>query len=277
MGGLTLDALEREGKETQMSHDIFRTAAMLILAFAVTACGAGAPPASPTAAVTATSLPTDTPVPTPTVTPLPTETPLPTSTPNVAATQQAEAVQALLASFREQGLIDNTEGSIQTLPDFTHASTNKFDLEHVTDTGETLGDRFLFSAHFKWESAISTPDRNGCGMVFGMQPNGDRYAIFVDKEVILFALKRNTYFYRVGRTGGPAGPKLGTPTELDFALLANGQMAYVSLNGAVTTYTLSADQPAAGKLGLTMLAGAARDYGTRCRMTRITVWRPAED
>ena len=259
-----------------MSHRVYHRVAGLILALVISACSMGAPPPSPTPIPTLspTNLPTNTPLPTATNTPIPTETPLPTSTPNLAATQQAEVLQSLLASFQEKGLLQATEGTFKTIPDFKRASANKGYLEDITDTGETTGDHFVFSAHFKWSSAISTPDRNGCGVVFGMQDNEDRYAVFVDREIILFVLKRGTYHYRVGRTNGPSGPKMGTPTDLDFALLVNGHMAYVSLNGTITSYTLSADQTAAGKLALTLLSGTTRDYGTRCEMTNIVVWTP---
>jgi hypothetical protein len=39
-------------------------------------------------------------------------------------------------------------------------------------------------------------------------------------------------------------------------------------------YTLSQSQPLRGKLGLTVLSGTNKDYGTRCEMTDLHAWIP---
>lgn len=237
-------------------------------------------------AVTSTASPTNTlPPPTntslpPTNTPMPTNTntPEPTATPNVAATKQVESLQLKLDSFKAKGLIDSTEGTIKVLPDFKKAIADKGKLDSFFDTGETLTDFFVFSAHFKWSSAISTADVSGCGVGFGYQDkvekNGDHYVVYLDRGIILFLLKRNLYYYRVGRTNGPKGPTAGTPLDHDFALLVKAQKVYVWVDGVTTTYTLSIDQTAAGGFAVGLLSGTNKDYGTRCEMTNVTLWEP---
>ena len=131
---------------------------------------------------------------------------------------------------------------------------------------------FVFKAHFNWSTASDTPDESGCGFVFGIQENGDHYSVFLDKSRILFMMKRGTYAYMVGKTRGPGRTNFGNPAEADFVLSVKGQSAFVSVDGEVTEYTLSADQTSAGDYGLTLLSGTNSGYGTRCEMNDILMW-----
>ena len=251
----------------------FKTATFLILIMVLSACSMGAPVA------TSTPLPpTETPLPTDTPTPLPTATPAftPTATPNATATKQAEDMQILLKDFQDQGVLDSIEGTSKALPNFKMEFAKKGYWNELFDTGETLPDTFLIRAHMKWESATETESLSGCGIAFGVQDNDDNYLVFLDKGRILFTLKRGIRSYLVGRTSGPAGPAAGTPTEHDFALMVKGQAAYVWVDGAVTSYTLSADQVSSGKLAFTVLSGSDIDYGTRCEMSDILLWTKSE-
>jgi len=133
---------------------------------------------------------------------------------------------------------------------------------------------FLFKAHFKWSTASETPEISGCGVVFGLQENGDHYAVFLDKSRILFVMARGSNLYVVGKTSGSGRANFGNPAEAEFAISVKGQSAYVSVDGKFTEYTLSADQTSAGQFGLTILSGTNRDYGTRCEMTDIVMWTP---
>ena len=59
--------------------------------------------------------------------------------------------------------------------------------------------------------------------------------------------------------------KFGNPGEADFTLIVKGHYAYVLVDEAVIgEYTLSQSQPVRGNLGLTILSGTNKDYGTRC-------------
>ncbi len=240
------------------------------LAVAILACSVGAP--APTATPippTETSIPTDT----PTATPLPTNTPKPTATPNVAATQKAEDFQALLQRFVDKGYFESAEGTAKEMDDFKMdwAQINYY--KWFTMSKETYGN-FVFSGHFKWSSASATPDISGCGVGFGMQENGDHYAVILDKARILFLMGRGSRSYSVGVTRGSGRTNFGNPAEADFALGVNGQKAYVLLNDAFVEYTLSADQTSAGRFAYTILSGTNRDYGTRCEMTNVMFWTP---
>lgn len=64
------------------------------------------------------------------------------------------------------------------------------------------------------------------------------------------------------------------PAEADFALAVKGKSAYVSVDGEVTEYTLSADQGTDGDFALTLLSGTNSGYGTRCEMTDMFLFVP---
>ena len=81
----------------------------------------------------------------------------------------------------------------------------------------------------------------------------------------------------VGTTRGPGRVKFGNPAEADFTLIVKGAYAYALVDGKVVgEYTLSQSRPTRGKLGLIVLSGTDRDYGTRCEMTDLRLWIPKE-
>ena len=69
--------------------------------------------------------------------------------------------------------------------------------------------------------------------------------------------------------------KFDYPAEADFTLIVNGISAYVLVNGEMAgEYTLAQSRPSLGGLGLTVLSGTNKDYGTRCEMTDLRLWLP---
>jgi hypothetical protein len=44
----------------------------------------------------------------------------------------------------------------------------------------------------------------------------------------------------------------------------------------VGEYTLSQSRSLHGNLGLTILSGTNKDFGTRCKMTNLHLWIPAD-
>jgi hypothetical protein len=54
--------------------------------------------------------------------------------------------------------------------------------------------------------------------------------------------------------------------------------SYVLVDGElIGEYTLSQSRPLEGNVGLTLLSGTNKDYGTRCEMTNLHLWIPDED
>jgi len=240
--------------------------AVLILVMISSACEmplGAAPTETPTASPTATAKPT--------ATPKPTYTPKPTATPNVAATQRIDEFNSLLEDFLAQGYVASTEGEIVELDDFKQEWAQLYYYDFFPPTQEVNAD-FVFKSHVKWSTAADTSDLSGCGIAFGLQDNGDHYVIFLDKSRIAFGMNRGTNTYQVGKTRGSGRLSFGNPAEADLVVAVKEKSAFVSVDGEVTEYTLSADQTTHGTFSFSLLSGTNRDYGTRCEMTDNILW-----
>jgi len=235
------------------------------------------------ACATSLATPTSTPEPsltpidtaTPTNTPRPSPTPRPTQTPNLAVTQRVEELNAEVQAYYEKGYLSTTDGRFRELDDFNDewAQLGWYNWQPLRDTASD----FFLSAHFKWDSAFQNSDISGCGYIFGLQPNDDHYAVFLDRLKILFLITDNTLGFSkpVSPTRGTGIVKFDYPAEADFALIVKDAYAYVLVDGEVISeYTLAQSRAARGGLGLTVLSGTNRDYGTRCEMTNLHLWMP---
>ena len=252
---------------------------LLILTFVLSACGAIAQPPTSTPAPTDTPEPTATITLTPTNTPRPSPTPRPTKTPNLAATQRMEEFNAEAQSFFEKGYLATADGEIKEIDDFAYdwAQLNWY---NWLPLGENTSD-FYISAHVKWSSAYRNANVSGCGFIFAIQDNGDHYAVFLDRSEILFlnADQASSYSKAVGLTRGAGRVKFDNPAdspqEADLTLIVNGTYTYVLVNNEVVgEYTLAKSKILRGDIGLSLLSGTNKDYGTRCEMTDIHVWIP---
>lgn len=221
----------------------------------------------------------NTPLPTATTTliltepPTPTDTPRPTATPNVAATLHMGELQAEAREYFERGYLDSTEGQFREYDDFEveWAQINWYQWQLLPDT---VSD-FYLQAHFEWSSASQSPDVSGCGFVFGVQEDSDHYAVILDKSQVLHVISNGSGTRPMGVTRGTGRVDIEEPAEADFTLIVNDGSSYVLVNDRlIGEYTLSQSQPPNGRLGLTVLSGTNKDYGTRCRMTDLHAWIP---
>ena len=255
---------------TKTLHPLFSV--IVVLALITLACSTSAP--APTATNTPVP-PTATETLVPTNTPKPTTTPRPTKTPNLAATQRAEALNAEVQSYFDKGYLATTEGDFVEYDDFkTDWAQLGWYQWWILD--EKASD-FFMSAHFKWSTAWNYNDVSGCGFVFGLHDNSDHYAVFLDKSRILVLNSDQSLggSYEVGKTRGTGRVKFDNPAEADFTLIIKDKYAVVLVDGEmVGEYTLAKDKDASGTLGLTVLSGPNKDYGTRCEMTNLHLWRP---
>jgi len=208
----------------------------------------------------------------------PSPTPRPTITPNLAATQHAEELYAEVQAHFDKGYLTTTDGEFKEYPDFREewAQIGWYSLWPFDDTASD----FYMSAHFKWSSANRKADLSGCGFVFAIQDNRDHYGVFLDKSRVYFV--ETSYYYQ------PFKPTRGTglvnfdnpadhPVEADFTLIVKDIYAYVLVDGElVGEYTLSQSKALRGRMGLALLSGTNKDYGTRCEMTNLHVWLPQE-
>jgi len=244
-------------------------AAAIILASLACATSQPTPTSTPEPSLT----PTETAA--PTNTPRPSPTPRPTQTPNLAATQRVEELNAEVQAYYEKGYLATTDGRFRELDDFNYdwAQMGWYNWLPLRDTASD----FFLSAHFKWNSAFENSDTSGCGFIFGLQPNDDHYAVFLDRLKILFLITDNTLGFSkpVSPTRGDDVVRFDYPAEADFTLIVKGNYAYVLVDGEVVgEYTLAKSRAARGGLGLTVLSGTNKDYGTRCEMTNLHLWMP---
>jgi hypothetical protein len=247
---------------------LYFTICVLIL-FA-SACSVLAPVPTPTS----TPAPTNTPSPTFTVTPTATATPTPTVTPDMAATQKAEALQSLLEEYKEKGYIETTEGKAIQIADFKEEYALLHNYYKWWWPVEGEYEKFVFSAHFKWNSSGSTADASGCGIGFGIKENGNHYAIFLDRENLFLVRAKGTLLYRMGTSGGSRYATIPIPAKADFALAVWDQNVTASVNGAHVNYILSSELNGQGRIAFSILSGTNSGYGTRCEMTDIVFWTP---
>jgi len=240
-----------------------------VLILVCLACGISQP------TPTSTPKPPSTITPTPTNTPRPSPTPRPTQTPNLAATQHIEELIDEVQTYYEKGYLATTDGRFIELEDFSYdwAQLGSYKFLRLPVSASD----FFLSAHFKWNSALKTSGTSGCGFIFGVQPNDDHYAVFLDRTKIEFRIRNLELGYstNVKPTRVTGKVKFDYPAEADFTLIVKGDYAYVLVNGEVISeYTLLQGRELRGELGLTVLSGTNKDYGTRCEMTDLHLWIP---
>ncbi len=232
--------------------------------------------ASPVPTSTSTPKPTVTNTFSPTETALPTSTPRPTRTPNLAATQHMSDLQAEAQSYFEQGYLASADGRFREYGDFNEAWAQLGWYSWWT-LDQSVKD-FYMSAHFKWFSAYRSADLSGCGFAFAIQEDDDHYAVFLDRSKVYF-VETAEYYTPFSPTRGTGRVNFGNPfdapVEADFTLIVKGTAAFVLVDRELAgEYTLAQSKNLRGLLGLTLLSGTNRDYGTRCEMTDIHVWTP---
>ena len=241
------------------------------------ACSTSA--AQPTSTSTSAPKATATITPTPTNTPRPTVTPRPTRTPNLAATQQMEEYNAETQGYFDVGYLTTTDGEVT---EFDDSAEEWAQLDWYKPSALlTQATDFYVSAHFKWTSAYRSAAESGCGIVFAATEVGDHYAVFLDRSKVIFLdnSRSASYSRPVGTTRGTGIVKFDNPfdkpVEADFTLIVNDAYSYVLVDGEVVgEYTLSQSRSLDGLIGLALLSGTNKDFGTRCETTDLHVWVP---
>jgi hypothetical protein len=245
---------------------------LLLLVLVSLACAALQPvPTStpaPTETETATVTPTNTPRPSPTL--------RPSRTPDLAATQHVDELNAEVQKYFDLGYLRTTAGRFVEYPDFREewAQLGWYSRWVYQDRASDL----YMSGHLTWSSAYSKADLSGCGFVFAEQKNGEHYAVFLDKSQVLL-LQTDYFYYPIRPTRGTGRVQFDNPAdhpvEADLAVIVKGAYAYVLVNGKLAGgYTLSQSRNLYGQVGVALLSGTNKGYGTRCRITGLHLWIP---
>ncbi|HEX2990772.1 MAG TPA: hypothetical protein VHO49_08835, partial [Anaerolineales bacterium] len=124
-------------------------------------------------------------------------------------------------------------------------------------------------------SASDGANVSGCGFIFGLQEDRKHYAVILDKQKVLFLIDSGIGSREIKPTRGTGTVQIEEPLEADMTLIVRDAYSYVLVDGVlVGEYTLSQSQPYQGRLGLTVLSGTNRDYGTRCEISDLYAWTP---
>ncbi len=260
------------------------TAQRLFLLFAATplliSCAQAQPAPAPTSTVTAP------PSLTATITRPPSSTPRPTQTPYLTGTARAilaktetqmyfDTLKEETQKYYDLGYLTTTDGSYRKYANFSEewAQLRWYRRWNLND----IASNFYMSAHFKWSSAYRNADVSGCGFAFAIQENGDHYAVFLDRTKIRFLSADQSSSRRLGLTRGTGVVNFNNPADqpvdADFTVIVKDSYVYVLVDGEVVgEYSLSQSRPLRGNLGLTLLSGTNKDFGTRCEMTNVRAW-----
>lgn len=251
---------------------LFFVFVLILISHACSMSRQPAPTSTPKPTATATTSPTRTPKPSPTL--------RPTRTPDVVATQYWDDLNAEAQTYYDSGYLTTAKGKFEIYDDVSEewAQLGWYRSWSLHDTASD----FYMKAHFKWSSASPTSDLSGCGFVFALQDNKNRdhYGVFLDRSKVYF-VETGYYYEPFGPTRGTGRVKFdvpaGHPIEADFTLIVKGAYAYVLVDEElVGEYTLSKSRVLRGDLGLAILSGTNKTYGTRCEMTDLHAWRPTE-
>ena len=224
----------------------------------------------------ATAVPsaTSTPAATATSTLTPTRTPEPTWTPNPTATVLAEARNKMMEGYFNDGYISWQNGQYYHLNDFSQ-DWAQIGWYRWWETGFFPRD-FVFKADFAWETGSKTPDLNsGCGFVFHAEDNDNHYMVYLGMDGYVHAMR---YLGgRFARLGDGYFGKLTNPGQATFTLISSGNNFHTFVNDEfVKSFTGSQGKLSSGTLAYTVYSGTNKDFGTRCKMTNISLWYPKE-
>jgi hypothetical protein len=212
---------------------------------------------------------------TPTKTAKPTPTPRPTRTPNVTETQNYDDIFSDVQKYKDEGLISTTNGKYSVLDNFSETFAQRGWLQY--SYLDFMAEHFVYKAHVKWSTSGETSETSGCGIVFAVQPKGDKndyYGVVLDKSRIYFSTTYAGHYHDLGKTRGTGKLSFGNPAEADFALVVYDYKAFVYVDGEfIGEYTLSKDRDLKGKFGYGIISGTNHGYGTSCTITNSRIWK----
>jgi hypothetical protein len=189
-----------------------------------------------------------------------------------------------LNTLKNDGYISSTEGVFKPLADHSEdynemAADTNFQYEPLEDFTEL--ENFVYTAHFKWATAVESLELNGCGVMFGYQQEpgdrqGEHFAIFLGRSGVgLYISQSNNWLESnwLSATSSPGSVNFGNPAEADFTLVINGYKSYVFVdNKFIAEYDLPTTRSVAGKFMQSMGTSIADGYGVHCEISNAAVW-----
>lgn len=193
-----------------------------------------------------------------------------TATAQAKADVQNSGMSAVVEELKQLGVIKNSDGAFHSVDDFSE-NWAQIGWYQYWYTG-LAPTNFVIRAHTEWESASRTADwfSSGCGFVFHEIDVENHYLVYL-------ALDGNVYLKAY--IGGEF-VELGKEYAQKVDNMQDDAEVILVVNGSEITYFVNGDQVlqrdntqlTGGNLGLTVVSGTNKDFGTRCKMTGIEVW-----
>lgn len=242
----------------------------LLLLFILSACGK-----TPEVVLTPTNT-LELPTLTFTSVPIPTETPTPTitPTPTVEPTKQSAKMEELLQDLKTKGLITTVKGSYHRVPDFKEDWAQIGYYQYWFTEYDVRN--FVIQADIEIESASKTANfgDSGCGFVYHTWDGSTHHATFLmmDGKVKNYrSLKNNWTSLKGGAIKGVKPPL----NKAHMILIVEKQKIIVLIDG---NEVVNFEDPKLlddlnTKLAITLGSGTNKDFGTRCIMKNMELWR----
>ncbi len=185
-------------------------------------------------------------------------------------TAQAKTMYNRVLELNQNNQVKTTEGTYYHLDDFDESWAQINWYQWIpTDYSPS---NFVLHAYTAWKSASTTADwwSSGCGFVFREQDNDNYYMIFLALSGYVkltrmlngnpMMIARSYY----GQVDTPNG-------EAEIMLVVEDKYISYFINGKRITH-ISDPNLKDGRLGMTLVSGTNKDFGTNCQMTDIELW-----
>jgi hypothetical protein len=189
----------------------------------------------------------------------------------VMSTAQAQPMYNQVQVLYSDGVISSSGGHYFLLDDFDEkwAQRNWFSW-WVIDHHPT---NFILRADASYESDPSdkTPelDSSGCGVVFRQKDEDHFYIGYLGMDgYAYFDVFNGQYVDRMGR--GYYG-EYSMSGEEELMLVVENDLMIIYVNGKEIIKREAQTHPE-GEIGLTLLSGTNKGFGTHCKMTNIELW-----
>jgi hypothetical protein len=183
-------------------------------------------------------------------------------------------MQALVDSLANEGYLQNTRGTDYHIVPFDK-SWAQMNWYRWWETGFRPAN-FVIHTHTSWWSASRKANwwASGCGFVFHEADEENHYFIglTLDGVVALHKVQSGAYTSLAHNLYEDVGVPNGS-AEITL-VVENGWITYF-VNDKEVVRARDTSMPT-GALGLSLISGTNKDFGTRCQMTDIELWVPNE-
>jgi len=184
---------------------------------------------------------------------------------------QTSSLEDVVTDLENADLLNPAEGWTKKIDDWSKswAQLNWYTWSRVWFD---LAD-FVVSADATWESASDKANwrDSGCGFVFRESNADNHYVVFLDMDgFVQLARWKNGSYGRVARSSS-SYPVEKPKDSANLMLAVQGNDIRFFVNGLLMLYRQDTAH-SEGSLGLTLMSGTNKDFGTSCEMENVGLW-----